>query len=592
MNEIQSKTSLQYGFLIFAILIFILGTSTKLNVPIVEWDQISLEAAKNWADGINREWIFDHPPLYAFFLTILFKLFGASVIVARMGNISIICLTALVMFRLSTHILNRRMALCAVGFYLLNPVCIQGTNIMDVADTSLLPFCFTLVLYALKYNIDKQTYCSTALLSCSIGLCFWAKFSSSIALVASLAIGFFVIIFTMKNCSRVRLRPIYLTSAGMLLGLVMFLFTWLLISNLLWGIESSFRPFLSIPLGLSRHAQGSLLSQVSRVGYHTIRLLLWFSPYFILLWFIGIKHIHDTVKDDYSSNGIFLKMMIYSSFVYFIGYMVIGGVNWGYPRYHAAILPYISIIIGLSVSNYIKEIEGKILVRLFMISIFLGLIFSITSLINDPLLFLNLRIKEILIQTSENKSIAYESIQSLTPLYVIPTLIFFALQKLPFHLHIKKVFYSLILFGTLFTISFLNIQQLTASYRTSNQYGAEGKATLIKLLRRHALNGSLILALPEFTYEIRNKKISRSEWSVWTSSAIFCKYITTNKPIAIVAGMTTNTFNQLKWLFNPDTHKFLLNDYDFLQIGTYFLWLRHQLIGDLIIEKDESSDIH
>ncbi len=68
-------------FLLLALTLFLLGTLTKTAIPLAEWDYISVDAARNWAWGINKEWLFDHPPLYPFFLTILFKFLGSSIVV-------------------------------------------------------------------------------------------------------------------------------------------------------------------------------------------------------------------------------------------------------------------------------------------------------------------------------------------------------------------------------------------------------------------------------------------------------------------------------------------------------------------------------
>ena len=145
MNEASKYTQC---FLYTSVVIFLLGSITKISVPLAEWDHMSLCAAESWAKGIDKAWVFDHPPLYPFFLTALFKLFGPSVEIARLGNILSVLLTAIVLFRLASQLFNRDTAAWAVFFYLLSPVCIQGTSSMDMADTSLLPLSFILTANA------------------------------------------------------------------------------------------------------------------------------------------------------------------------------------------------------------------------------------------------------------------------------------------------------------------------------------------------------------------------------------------------------------------------------------------------------------
>ncbi|NQT54909.1 MAG: glycosyltransferase family 39 protein [Desulfobacteraceae bacterium] len=178
MNKVSKYTQ---SFLYTSLVIFLLGSFTKISVPLAEWDHVSFCATEDWAKGINKAWIFDHPPLYPFFLTALFKSFGPGVVIARLGNIFSVLITAMVLFRLASQLFNRDTAAWAVFFYLLNPVCIQGTSSMDMADTSILPLLFILSANAIKNNTLNPGLKNTCVLTLCIGVCSWSKVSSSIA---------------------------------------------------------------------------------------------------------------------------------------------------------------------------------------------------------------------------------------------------------------------------------------------------------------------------------------------------------------------------------------------------------------------------
>ena len=73
-------------FLVLSIFVFIFSVTSKLNAPLVIWDYAYYSTAENWSKGINSEWSIDHPPGYPLFLTLIFKIFGAGIPVARLAN--------------------------------------------------------------------------------------------------------------------------------------------------------------------------------------------------------------------------------------------------------------------------------------------------------------------------------------------------------------------------------------------------------------------------------------------------------------------------------------------------------------------------
>ena len=93
-------------------------------------------------------------------------------------------------------------------------------------------------------------------------------------------------------------------------------------------------------------------------------------------------------------------------------------------------------------------------------------------------------------------------------------------------------------------------------------------------MRDHIRDGDYVLATPEFIYELHDKSVPDVGWKIWKSRDVFCSFIGLNAPQAIVAGLTVNTYGQLKWLLNEDTKPILKDNYNLTRIGTYYLWLR------------------
>jgi 4-amino-4-deoxy-L-arabinose transferase-like glycosyltransferase len=567
-----------YLFLSVSLLVFLFGSLTKLNLPLAEWDHISLAAAESWSKGINTPWIFDHPPLYPFFLTIVFKFTGPGQQAARAANLLCVILTCFVLFRFTADIFDKDTALWSVILYLLSPVCIQGTQLMDVADTSLLPLTFLLIANSMKNNISTPGPKNTTILSFVIALSLWAKVTSTLAFLVAILISYSYLYFFRSK--REQNPPTPLNFAALGLGLVLFVLTWTLVSTLSWGNEAYFS-VLKAPWNAihGRVAETSFLSRIFVTGYETIRLFVWFSPYLILMWLTNSWRILGT-KSQIGGNHESVKILLACTIIfYFFGNLIIGGTNWGYPRYHDAILPFICVVAGNYVAISLNEFNKNLLVKLLMI-VSLSVIIT-TYVLEDPLLFLNLRVKELLLSGNELGEIAKKTIMTFLPFYVLPVILFclwFFVSRIRSR---SNIFAILLIFCSLSTLVSLDIQQIFASYRTSNQYGASGKVQVLQKVRDHVSNGDYVLATPEFIYELHDKRVPDVGWNIWKSKDIFYRFIGLNTPQAIIVGLTVNTHGQLKWLLNKDSEQILENNYKLSRIGTYYLWLRNHDVNTL-----------
>jgi len=567
-----------YLFLLAALLVFLCGSLTKLNLPLAEWDHISLAAAESWSEDINTPWIFDHPPLYPFFLTIVFKFTGPGQHAARSANLLCVILTCFVLFHFTADIFNKDTALWSVILYLLSPVCIQGTQLMDVADTSLLPLTFLLIANSMKNNISNPGPKNTTILSFMIALSLWAKVTSTLAFLVAILISYFYLYFFRSK--RDQNPPTPLNFAALGFGLVLFVLTWTLVSTLSWGNEAYFS-VLKAPWNAihGRVAETSFLLRIFVTGYETIRLFVWFSPFLILMWLTISWRIFRTKPQIDDNHEIVKILLAYTTIFYFFGYLIIGGTNWGYPRYHDAILPFICVLAGNYVAISINNFNKNLLVKLLMI-VSLSVIIT-TYFLEDPLLFLNLRVKELLLSGNGLGEIAKKTIMTFLPFYILPVILFCLLL---FVLKVRSrsnIFAILLIFCSLSTLVSLNIKQIFASYRTSNQYGAAGKVQVLQKVRDHVSDGDYLLATPEFIYELQDKSVPNVGWDIWESKDIFYRFIGLNAPQAIIAGLTVNTYGQLKWLLNKDTQQILNDNYNLIRIGTYYLWLRSHDVNTL-----------
>jgi len=404
-----------------------------------------------------------------------------------------------------------------------------------------------------------------------IALSLWAKVTSTLALLIAILISYlYISFFRREKHQNARTN---LNIAALAFGLILFVLTWTLVSTLLWG-SGTYLQVLKAPWSAihTRIAEPSYLSKLLATGYETFRLCIWFSPYLLLMWLIISWRVVRKKPQVSNSHEILKILLVCTTIFYFFGYLMIGGTNWGYPRYHNGILPFLCMFVGKYTYGSIIEINKNLQLQLLIILI---LSVAITAyFLREPLLFLNLRLKEFLLSGNGFNDVVKNALMVFIPFYGLPVLLFLFwvfISKIRSNTNVFAICLILCLLGTLLS---LDIQQIFASYRTSNQYGAIGKVQVLQKVRNHINDGQYVFATPEFIYELQDKRVPDVGWNIWESKDIFYRFIELNAPQAIIAGFTVNTYGQLKWLLNKDTEQILNENYNLIRIGTYYLWLR------------------
>jgi len=338
----------------------------------------------------------------------------------------------------------------------------------------------------------------------------------------------------------------------------------------LWGEDSCYSvltaPFSAV---IARTTTGGLLERFSRVGIDFLRIIFWFSPFllFLFIW-KSIALLWTRRKRLYT-----LGLLAWTCLFYFFGHILIGGTNWGFPRYHAAILPLLAVLIGILVQPFFSHLTRK-RVGVLLGSLF-GILICCLILANDPLLFLNLTWKERLLSGDRTFLIIRDGMFQGIIFLGLPLLICPLFIKIFWKSGIKETILSILIVTSLSTIIFVDFKQMYASYVTSYQYGAQEKEEVLEMVSQHIKEENIVLTTSELTYDLRDKKVSQISWEVWKSPKTIYEAINKMEPDAIIVGLTTHTFQQLRWIFYDPNIQSLLKQYDLrYNQGTYFIWFR------------------
>jgi 4-amino-4-deoxy-L-arabinose transferase-like glycosyltransferase len=509
-----------------------------------------------------------NPPLYYYVLALFFKLLGASDVVARIPGIIGTIGTGLLLYsigRMTTEDRDkgRMIGSLASLFYLLNPATIQGALIVDI-DCAMLPvlsvaliICF---LWAVRCNDNKRWIWLGLLLSASL----WAKLTTPLLL--------FVIIVLYTFLDRGMRPRINKTLIITIFGIGGFLFS--------WGLYTAIKnvpfwyPFdYLIASFVSKQLQGSAWDRLIMACRSFMQLALWWSPFLLLMSLLGgferIKRFFERPR------LIFLDVPIFFVFTGVIGYILVGGITFAFPKYHAPFLPILSLLIAWYFVHIAGILSKKELLLLGLLMA-AGVVWSL-FMVGDTLLTLNFTVRDIMIHDSGNTQNIIRSFSKqivMSCLLAVAAIIAICFLYKNSHLYRNCVLgLTAALLSSWLT---MDITQAKADYLTRFCYGDRETRRMISLLKSKMSPNDLVLATKDIVY-YTNGGAPYWEDRVWNSSIKFSETIKRQDVRYVVYSVGHHTISQYRNTFlNPDVIAILKGNYSKSQIGTYTVWTKNE----------------
>ena len=518
--------------------------------------------------GIPISWTGEYdlgnPPLYYYLLALFFKLFGASDVVARIPGIIGTIGTGLLLYvigRMTTgdRDKGRMIGSLASLFYLLNPATIQGALIVDI-DCAILPvlsvaliICF---LWAVRCNDSKRWIWLGLLLSASL----WAKLTTPLLLFGIIALYTFIDRGMRSGTNKTLITAVF--------GIGGFLFSWGLytaIKNVPFGYPFDYL----IASFVSKQLHGSAWDRIIMACRSFMQLALWWSPFLLLLsLFGGIERIKRFFERP---RLILWDLPILFVFTGVIGYILVGGTTFAFPKYHTPFLPILSLL----VAGYFVHIAGIPSKReLWFLGLLMatGIVWSL-FMVGDPLLTLNFTIRDIMIHDSGNTQNIIGSF--LKQIVMSCLLAVAAIIAICFFYKNSHLYRNCVLGLTAALLSSwlaMDITQAKADYLTRFCYGERETRQTVSFLKSKMSPNNLVLATRNIVY-YTNGGAPYWEDSVWNSSVKFAETIKRPDVQYVVYGVGHHSISQYRNTFlNPDVIAILKGDYSNSQIGTYTVW--------------------
>jgi hypothetical protein len=342
-------------------------------------------------------------------------------------------------------------------------------------------------------------------------------------------------------------------------GTLLFLGSWLVISLWLWGPESTITLFASPWQSLQDSAlrpEGPA-ARVLRLGVDGVRLLLWVSPWVLLLAGWQLRRLTRAATH---LPGVVIG---WAGVIYGVIYWLLRGTSWSFPRYHVAVMPVLALLAG----TMLQQVLGQVIrARRGFVAATGLLTLAGLLLLDDPLLFPTVGWKQ---------AVLFGSLPSAGGRWLIHAGLFLVAPLLAGSLARRRG--AAVACASLISLGALDLTQAQAAYRVSYQYGAQGKTEVVQLIAAHLQPGEAVLATPEFLHEWRQMQVPRFSLGFWQHSQVadWHAVLREQQPRAVVFGLTTQTLAQWQaWLRDDLLQQELEAHYEAHIMGTYRVWLR------------------
>lgn len=511
--------------------------------------------------NLNGLW---HPPLYVIILSILRKLFGMNIVFFRLFNL--ICCTISIFFiyfitrELNSDKKDYSIPLIASFIYAINPFVVRGSLHIDIDNTILTTLILAFIFLFLK-NMDYLNKNSLMQLSFVFALLLSAKLTTPLILA-------FVILFYLLINKKI-IESVVMTIV-FVLGFIFFYLFWIL-----YCLKFNYPLFIIFKNAIV-YVSCFKLAINAEFLYGIFRAILWFSPFFLLLWLLKIiNRLNERFRCKILNKNEDLLIII--SIIFFMFYLYVGPINHTFPKY---LFPVISIM-SILIADIIAKVKGDILysIKTFIFIICLVVIFNIIF-VGDLLYLTNYTIKERFIRSGLDVLVLYNELFN-----VLSKLLFLSgISLLIFIFYHKKRRLSFISAAiiTLFIMFLsgslaLNIIQSKAKYQVIYTYGKEGTKELVSFLKTQITSDDRITAPYEILYYSDAVKSGFVFVQDFLSPEDFIRALKDINPAVVVYGIASNTIKQYRETFNSDLVYEYFRDHYFISkdIGSYTVWVKN-----------------
>jgi 4-amino-4-deoxy-L-arabinose transferase-like glycosyltransferase len=507
--------------------------------------------------GSDKEVMFHHSRIYHYLLAGVFRLLGNSEWQARLIGVFCYLINGLLVWGITRELESANNAgwapLWATLFYLISPLAVQGSVLVDIETTVLTTGTMGFLYYVVATLARPKPFRSfiTGLLW---GACLMIKASTAL-LLGPLAIW---VQYWRKRTQRPLMDVIQIIAIGLGVYLV---FTFIYsTSHELNPLAPLLHKWSRILSGLGGEDANILISWTKR----SLRLFMWLTPWALIIYLIAVRDSMRNLIHHKKVDGTSL-LMVYTLIV-LVGYIIIKGSGYGFPRYHLPMLPAMSVLIGLQVAR-VHLIPRQATLTLICV-LLLGLYFG---LLNTDFFYQVYTFGERMVLNPEGHDAAAVQLFQTTLLYIIPFL--FALAVIAAIGLRRRLLW--IVTATVVSLPLALSQiyiQKNRSYSTNYLYGESGHRDTAAYLAGIVGPNELIICPTDIAHYIGREQLYLSASKVFTKNRIA---LAVDDPRIRVIAFRDGFWNHVVFgRLLKELRPILDHSFENQRIGSFFIYVR------------------
>jgi hypothetical protein len=521
---------------------FIILSLQRIDQPLAQDELHWFVAAKSASEGgIPRQYgspskiAAYSPHFYLSAVTSAFRLFGVSEQTARIPGIVSGLVTLFLLFRIIPDFSSGdreqsvRMAIVLSALYAFTPATIQGTTIIDIDNTILIPATLFLTWSFAKFLQDPKLWKFWLPLAVMIAL--WARVTTPGVLIL------FYILISLIHQKGMRAK---LTPVGFLLtGGVLFLVTWFLYCRFA-GVPF-LDPFLYTIKAFQQKGLGSSENPRFKFLQNFLSLTLWMGFFFFLLTLEVIRRrIAMLIKDcRFQPEDVFL----WAGVILLAGYTLLGGAIFGFPKYQTPALPLICISAGAALSRSTDPAGGPNFKALLLLA---SVAFCVYFFVAPDLLFtLRYRIREAVALGSPD---LMEMVKATLSRVALLAFAFAVVALAGWFIAFRKRGLLLLLAIAIGSNLAASCQQNRSGYSTGYNYGGTGTRETARQIRQKVPALSRVIAPSEIIYYLNLPESFHIGNALWTDPKRLVDLLLDEKTSALAYSLATNAVSQVQLL--------------------------------------------
>jgi hypothetical protein len=385
----------------------------------------------------------------------------------------------------------------------------------------------------------------------------WTKLTTSVVMI----VMFIFFIFLQKGSQKFK----FTAMSALLAGIVGFTVSWYLYCG--WNQIPFVQPFTYVLSAIM--IQSSKLTIMQFIN-NIVQFTLWSGVFFVFLMILLLKYSARNLREKWEWRPEYGYLI--TALVIVTGYSLIGGTNFGFPKYQISsiALGYIAAALLLLKDNRLESIHFKsgvfILLFVFILQLLAvgDLIYTARYVLRSASIF--------------SPEMYGRELQIFIIKFFIPIIVYGGFSFYICRFRKRRLLITTLLLLILGVNTALILLQMKAPYQKGYRYGGEGTMDAVNYILKTVPRESTIIAPHEIIYYAKPQPSNYLPDPFWDSIPQITKRLNSQETSCFVYSIASNTVNQVRLISstNGAIMGVLHRSYCHFKIGSYEIWISNK----------------